>query len=91
VASVISLMSPDLYWMSLLFSIAGLVYMFTVQKKNPKAAKSMKLLVFSSLLVALLVSSLLYLYADADADGVYDRNDDCPQVYGLNDKGCPKQ
>lgn len=91
VASVISLLSPDLYWMSLLFSIAGLVYMFTVQKKNPEAAKSMKLLVFSSLLVALLVSSLLYLYADADADGVYDRNDDCPQVYGLNDKGCPKQ
>jgi len=87
IASVISLLSPDFYWFSPLFSLGGVGYFFYTKNKNPETGKPIVLIVFSALVISLLFSVALYMFTDSDGDSFPDRNDPCPE-YGINN-GCP--
>jgi serine/threonine protein kinase len=87
IASVISLLSPDFYWFSPLFSLGGVGYFFYTKNKNPETGKPIVLIVFSALVISLLFSAALYMFNDSDGDSFPDRNDPCLE-YGINN-GCP--
>jgi len=87
IASVISLLSPDFYWFSPLFSLGGVGYFLYTKNKNPESGKPIVLIVFSALVISLLFSVALYMFTDSDGDSFPDRNDPCPE-YGINN-GCP--
>ena len=87
IASVISLLSPDFYWFSPLFSLGGVGYFFYTKNKNPETGKQIVLIVFSALVISLLFSAALYMFTDSDGDSFPDRNDPCLE-YGRNN-GCP--
>jgi serine/threonine-protein kinase len=87
IASVISLLSPDFYWFSPLFSLGGVGYFFYTKNKNPETGKPIVLIVFSALVISLLFSAALYMFTDSDGDSFPDRNDPCLE-YGINN-GCP--
>jgi serine/threonine-protein kinase len=87
IASVISLLSPDFYWFSPLFSLGGVGYFLYTKNKNPESGKPIVLIVFSALVISLLFSAALYMFNDSDGDSFPDRNDPCPE-YGINN-GCP--
>jgi serine/threonine-protein kinase len=87
IASVISLLSPDFYWFSPLFSLGGVGYFLYTKNKNPETGKPIVLIVFSALVISLLFSVALYMFTDSDGDSFPDRNDPCPE-YGINN-GCP--
>ena len=88
VASMISLLSPDFYWFSLLFSLGGLGYYFYLKKKSSDPGKPLLLIVCSTLIISILFSAALYMFTDSDGDSFPDRNDPCPE-YGINN-GCPQ-
>ena len=88
VASMISLLSPDFYWFSLLFSLGGLGYYFYLKKKSSDPGKPLFLIVCSTLIISILFSAALYMFTDSDGDSFPDRNDPCPE-YGINN-GCPQ-
>jgi len=88
IASVISLLSPDFYWFSPLFSLGGVGYFFYTKNKNPETGKPIVLIVFSALVISLLFSAALYMFTDSDGDSFPDRNDPCLE-YGINN-GCPQ-
>lgn len=88
VASMISLLSPDFYWFSLLFSLGGLGYYFYLKKKSSDPGKPLLLIVCSTLIISILFSAALYIFTDSDGDSFPDRNDPCPE-YGINN-GCPQ-
>ena len=54
VASMISLLSPDFYWFSLLFSLGGLGYYFYLKKKSSDPGKPLLLIVCSTLIISIL-------------------------------------
>jgi serine/threonine protein kinase len=77
VASIISLINPDFYWLSLICALGNVAYYFVLSKKDPEGAKSILLLVFGVLAISVIFSAALYWYADADADGIPNRIDNC--------------
>jgi len=88
VASLICLINPDLYWFSMVFSGSGLIYFFTLVNKPVDSLKSLRILTISALVISLLFSMALFWYSDTDNDGIFNRNDACPDEYGIY-QGCP--
>jgi serine/threonine protein kinase len=90
VASVLPLINPDYYFISLLFSIANVSYFFAVKSKLGEEIKTHAILVWSTFIISLVLSFSFYRFSDSDSDGVLDSSDNCIQLYGPKENGgCP--
>jgi serine/threonine protein kinase len=89
-ASVLPLINPDAYFISLLFALGNVGYFLYVKKKLSEDLKSNAILVWSSLAISIVFSIFFYSFSDSDSDGVLDSNDQCVELYGpASNNGCP--
>jgi serine/threonine protein kinase len=89
-AALLCFFNPDLYFLSMLFSCGSVVYAILSNKRDPQSEKTKLYLSFSALIISVVFSIFLYQFADADNDGVLDREDNCVDIWGPpQNNGCP--
>jgi serine/threonine protein kinase len=88
--SVLCFFSPDFYFLSLLFSGGAIAYAFYSKKQEQHTDNSKVRIGIITLIISVVFTIFLYQFADADNDGVLDRNDNCMNVWGPpQNNGCP--
>lgn len=90
IAAVLCFFSPDFYFLSLIFSGCAIAYAMYSKKREQHIDKTNTYIGISAFLISVVFTIFLYQFADADKDGVLDRNDNCINVWGPpQNNGCP--
>lgn len=89
-SAIFCFFSPDFYFLSLLFSGGAIAYAFYSKKQEQHKDNSRVIIGIIAFIISLVFTIFLYQFADADNDGVLDRNDNCINVWGPpQNNGCP--
>jgi len=89
-AGILSFFSPDFYLLSIPLTGGALGYAFYTKKQTQAEDRTNLMIGICALLVSVIFSLFLFQFADADNDGVLDRNDNCIDVWGPpQNNGCP--
>lgn len=89
-SAIFCFFSPDFYFLSLLFSAGAIAYGFYSKKQVEHTDNSKVIIGIIAFIISLVFTIFLYQFADADNDGVLDRNDNCINVWGPpQNNGCP--
>jgi serine/threonine protein kinase len=89
-AGILSFFSPDFYLLSIPLTGGALGYAFYTKKQTQSEDRTNIMIGICALLVSVIFSLFLFQFADADNDGVLDRNDNCKDVWGPpQNNGCP--